>query len=130
MYKRLELAQLSHFPVEGLELREVPRQLRLERLRRRRVLRVALGLDSPWAADGRSHQAPTSIGTWPKMYTVIAMMEHVPMEPMEVRGQAKIHRVDPEFGSTLTASNRDSQSNCWVNLKIMGQPCEFQVGAR
>jgi hypothetical protein len=41
--------------------------------------------------------------------------------------QGKIHRVDPDFGSTLTASNRDSQSNCWVNWKIMGQPCEFQV---
>jgi hypothetical protein len=24
-------------------------------------------------------------------------------------------------------SNRDSQSNCWVNWKIMGQPCGFQV---
>jgi hypothetical protein len=39
----------------------------------------------------------------------------------------KIHRVDPDFGSTLTVSNRDSQSNCLVNWKIMGQPCEFQV---
>jgi hypothetical protein len=36
-------------------------------------------------------------------------------------------RVDPDFGSTLTASNRDSQSKCWVNWKIVGQPCEFQV---
>ena len=42
--------------------------------------------------------------------------------------EGKIHRVDPDFGSTLTVSNRDSQSNCWVNWKIMGQPCEFQVG--
>jgi hypothetical protein len=41
--------------------------------------------------------------------------------------KGKIHRVDPDFGSTLTVSNRDSQSNCWVNWKIMGQPCEFQV---
>jgi hypothetical protein len=41
--------------------------------------------------------------------------------------QGKFHRVDPDFGSTLTASNRTSQSNCWVNWKIMGQPCEFQV---
>jgi hypothetical protein len=39
----------------------------------------------------------------------------------------KIHRVDPDFGSTLTASKRDSQSNCWVNWKIMGEPCKFQV---
>jgi hypothetical protein len=39
----------------------------------------------------------------------------------------KIHRVDPDFGSTLTFSNSDSQSNCWVNWKIVGQPCEFQV---
>jgi hypothetical protein len=44
-----------------------------------------------------------------------------------LRGEGKIHRVDPDFGSTLTASNRDYQSNCWVNWKIMGQPCEFQV---
>jgi hypothetical protein len=43
------------------------------------------------------------------------------------RPEGKIHRVDPDFGSTLTASNRDYQSNCWVNWKIMGQPCEFQV---
>jgi hypothetical protein len=41
--------------------------------------------------------------------------------------EGKIHRVDPDFGSTLTGSNRDSQSNRWVNWKIMGQPCEFQV---
>jgi hypothetical protein len=44
------------------------------------------------------------------------------------RPQGKIHRVNPDFGSTLTASDRDSKSNCWVNWKIMGQPCEFQVG--
>jgi hypothetical protein len=44
--------------------------------------------------------------------------------------EGKIHRVDPDFESTLTASNRYSQSNCWVNWKIMGQPCEFQVPGR
>ena len=27
----------------------------------------------------------------------------------------EIHRVGPDFGSTLTVSNRNSQSNCWVN---------------
>jgi hypothetical protein len=43
----------------------------------------------------------------------------------ELKG--KNHRVDPDFGSALTVSNRDSQSNCWANWKIMGQPCEFQV---
>ena len=42
----------------------------------------------------------------------------------------KIHRVGPYFGSTLTVANRDSQSNCWVNWKTMGLPCEFQVLAR
>jgi hypothetical protein len=31
------------------------------------------------------------------------------------------------LGQLITASNRDSQSNCWVNLKIVGQPSEFQV---
>ena len=43
------------------------------------------------------------------------------------RREGKIHRNDPDFGSTLTVSNRDSQSDCWVDWKIMGQPCEFQV---
>ena len=46
-----------------------------------------------------------------------------------VRDEGKIYRVDPDFGSTLTVSNRDSQSNCWVNWKMMGQPCVFQVWA-
>ena len=41
--------------------------------------------------------------------------------------QGKIHRVDPDFGSTLTFANRDSQPNCWVNWNIMGQACGFQV---
>ena len=41
--------------------------------------------------------------------------------------EGKIHRVDPDFGSTLIDSNRDYQSSCWVNWKIMGQPCGFQV---
>jgi hypothetical protein len=41
--------------------------------------------------------------------------------------EGKVHRVDPDFGSTLTVSNRASQSNCWVNWKIMGQPCEFHL---
>ena len=40
------------------------------------------------------------------------------------------HGIDPDFGSTSTASNRDSQPNCWANLKNLGQPCEFQVGPR
>jgi hypothetical protein len=38
-----------------------------------------------------------------------------------------MHRVDPDFGSTLTVSNMDSQSNCWVNLRILSQPCEFYL---
>ena len=46
------------------------------------------------------------------------------------RRQGKIHRVDPDFGSTLTVSKRDSQSKYWVSWKIMGQPCEFQVRGR
>jgi hypothetical protein len=44
-----------------------------------------------------------------------------------LRPEGKIHRVDLDFGSTLTVCNRDSQSNCWVNWKIMGQPYGFQV---
>jgi hypothetical protein len=46
---------------------------------------------------------------------------------ISTRPHGEIHRVDPDFGSTLTASSRDYQSNCWVNWKIMGQPCGFQV---
>jgi hypothetical protein len=29
--------------------------------------------------------------------------------------KGKIHRVEPDSGSTLTVSNRDSHSNCWAN---------------
>jgi hypothetical protein len=36
-------------------------------------------------------------------------------EGLKLATQVKIHRVDPDFGSTLTVSSRDSQSNCWVN---------------
>jgi hypothetical protein len=46
---------------------------------------------------------------------------------LRVHLEGEIHRVGPDFGSTSTASNRDYQSNCWVNWKIMGEPCEFQV---
>ena len=48
----------------------------------------------------------------------------------EPEPEGKIHRVDPDFEPTLTVSNRDSQSNRWVNWKMMGQPCEFQVRSR
>ena len=42
--------------------------------------------------------------------------------PPAVAGEeGKIHRVDPDFGSTSTASDRDSQSNCCrVNWKKYG----------
>ena len=39
----------------------------------------------------------------------------------------EIHRVDPESGSTPEGSCRDFQSNCWANLRILGQPCEFYL---
>jgi hypothetical protein len=41
--------------------------------------------------------------------------------------EGRIHRVYPDFGSTLTVSDRDSQPNCWVSWKIMGQPCGSQA---
>ena len=44
--------------------------------------------------------------------------------------QPEIHRVDPESGSTLRLTDRDFQSNCWVNLRILGQPCEFYLRAQ
>jgi hypothetical protein len=44
--------------------------------------------------------------------------------------QGTLHRVGPDFGSTLTVSNRDSQSNGWVSWKIMGRPCGFQASVR
>jgi hypothetical protein len=46
------------------------------------------------------------------------------MLTMEAEGE--IHRVDPDFGSTFTASNRDSQSNCWFNLKSWVNPVNFR----
>jgi hypothetical protein len=30
----------------------------------------------------------------------------------------------------LSGFYRDSQSNCWVNSRILGQPCEFYLHAR
>ena len=53
---------------------------------------------------------------------------HLPAVSSAAEG--KIHRVDPDFGSTFSVSNRGSQSNCWVNWKTMGQPCGFQVWVR
>jgi hypothetical protein len=44
-----------------------------------------------------------------------------------VRFKPEIHRVDPEFGSTLKALIGIFQSNCWVNLRILGQPCGFYL---
>jgi hypothetical protein len=42
----------------------------------------------------------------------LAVRRHleVPLRP-----EGEIHRVGPDFGSSLTISDRDSQSNCWVN---------------
>ena len=68
-----------------------------------------LGQPNTFLAQGQDCQAQGSARRW--------------------RRDGKIHRVEPDFGSTLTDSNNDSQSNCWVNWKIMGQPCVFQVAA-
>jgi hypothetical protein len=43
--------------------------------------------------------------------------------PTHLRGT--IHRVGQSVGGHLEASYRDSQSKCWANLRILGQPCEF-----
>ena len=42
------------------------------------------------------------------------------------------HGVDPKSGPTHKGPYRDFQSNCWVNLRILGQPCAFylSVGRR
>jgi hypothetical protein len=64
-----------------------------------------------------------SISTRGSHAAMVSFRKHA----LQLRG--KIHRVDPDFGSTLTVSNRDSQSTRWVNWYIMGQPCEFQVCA-
>jgi hypothetical protein len=45
-----------------------------------------------------------------------------------VEAEGKIHRVDSDFGSTLTVSNTDSQSNCWVNWKLWVNPVDFRFG--
>ena len=52
------------------------------------------------------------------------LLEHLGLDHLV---EGKINGVDPDFGSTLTVANRDSQSNSWVNWKIMSQPCEFQI---
>jgi hypothetical protein len=44
--------------------------------------------------------------------------------------QPEIHRIDPEFGSTLRRIQRDFQTNCWVNLRTLGQPSEFYLCGR
>ena len=51
------------------------------------------------------------------------------LERVGLAMEGKTHRVDPDFGSTLAVSDRDSQPDCWVNWKVMGQPCNFQVWA-
>ena len=43
-----------------------------------------------------------------------------------VGSKGKVHRVDPDFASTLTVSSRDSQSNCWVNWKLWVNPVNFR----
>jgi hypothetical protein len=47
--------------------------------------------------------------------------------PCAVFVKPGIHRVDPESGSTLKALIGIFQSNCWVNLRILGQPCGFHL---
>jgi hypothetical protein len=79
-----------------------------------------------------------SLDSWPgfqaeeEVERLVVEIEGVPERAAFVRAfgeedEGKIHRVDPDFGSTLTVSNTDSQVNCWVNWKIIGQPCELQV---
>jgi hypothetical protein len=98
-----------------------------------RAERAAIDSDLPSGNDGdQPHFRALRNQPWTE-----ECQSHLPLPggPMDARGrwrraaraEGKIHRVDPEFGSTLTVSNRDSQSNRWVNWKVMGQPCEFQV---
>ena len=70
-------------------------------------------------------KVPTFIGTCST--TICPVVALRSSASARADGEPEIHRVDPEFGSTLTVSNRDSQSNCWVNLRILGQPCEFHL---
>jgi hypothetical protein len=78
--------------------------------------------------DGRiEHKKIGSDTAGSHVYRAWGDMYRQSMAYREPDSEGKIHRVDPHFGSTLTASSMDSQSNCWVNWKIMGQPCEFQV---
>jgi hypothetical protein len=51
------------------------------------------------------------------------------IQPVRRLLQPEIHSVDPESGQ-LSGSYRDVQINCWVDLRILGQPCGFYlVGA-
>jgi hypothetical protein len=48
--------------------------------------------------------------------------------PLEVLGPLNLEftGLSQNLGQ-LEGSYRDFQSNCWVNLQILGQPCEFYL---
>jgi hypothetical protein len=81
------------------------------------LLRVATPRESPWAT---AEVAPRTLEEQAAFFFENGFV--VVEDVLQVK---LIHRFGPYFGSTLTISDRDSQSHCWVNLKIMGQPCEF-----
>jgi hypothetical protein len=67
-------------------------------------------------------------GRYLSLYTAVVGCRWLPLL-RDLHGslfKGKIHRVGPNVGQ-LQASNRDFQSNCWADLRIWGQPCDFQV---
>ena len=50
--------------------------------------------------------------------------------PAGLNSKVKFTGVAQTLGQTLAAASRDTRSNCWVDWKIMGQPCGFQLSER
>jgi hypothetical protein len=91
---------------------------------------AAHGRDQGFHRDGTDH-GPTQVMISARRILLCDdistryLVRAISCDGVIVAPQPEIHRVDPEFGSTLTVSNRDSQSNCWVNLRIWVNPVNF-----
>jgi hypothetical protein len=68
----------------------------------------------PSPPHGGPPPPPPPVAVGAKLVSHLARSPYF-FSPHPSKPEGKIHRVDPDFGSTLTASNRDSQSNCWFN---------------
>ena len=60
---------------------------------------------------------------------ILSVLGHSISEPtMRPSPKPEIHRVDPDcIWVNPKGAYIDFQSNCWVNLRILGQPCGFYL---